>query len=124
MRERGRLTATVRASGVRRSGTDTPRPAYWAPLGRAVLRWERRSDGHFPCALPELPKKFKRPHFFSGYADFLALYSKSKFIVLDDCNKFKQHNVLSFIKENSDNFELIYDSENKDVKIFHHLKSK
>ena len=31
--------------------------------------------------------------------------------------------ILSFIKENSDNFELIYDSENKDVKIFHHLKS-
>jgi len=60
---------------------------------------------------------------FSGYADFLALYSKSKFIVLDDCNKFKQHNVLSFIKENSDNFELIYDSENRGgVKIFHHFK--
>ena len=62
---------------------------------------------------------------FSGYADFLALYSKSKFIVLDDCNLFKQHNVLSFIEENRANFELIYDSKNRGgVKIFHHFKGK
>lgn len=61
---------------------------------------------------------------FSGYADFLTLHLRSKFIVLDDCNKFKQHNVLSFIEEHKANFELIYDSENRGgVKIFHHLKS-
>ena len=61
---------------------------------------------------------------FSGYADFLTLHLRSKFIVLDDCNKFKQHNVLSFIEEHKSNFELIYDSENRGgVKIFHHLKS-
>ena len=61
---------------------------------------------------------------FSGYADFLSLYLRSKFIVLDDTNKFKQYNVLIFIEEHKDNFELIYDSENRGgVKIFHHLKS-
>ena len=58
---------------------------------------------------------------FSGYADFLSLYMRSKFIVLDDCGSFKQHNVLSFIQENNNNFELIYDSENRGgVKIFIH----
>ncbi len=61
---------------------------------------------------------------FSGYADFLTLYFRSKFIVLDDCNTFKQHYVLSFIKKNKANFDLIYDSENRGgVKIYHHLKS-
>lgn len=60
---------------------------------------------------------------FSGYADFLSLYSKSKFIVLDDCNSFKQYNVLSFIKKNNNNFQLIYDSKSRGgVKIFHNLK--
>ena len=58
---------------------------------------------------------------FSGYADFLSLYLKSKFIVLDDCNSYKQHNVLKFIQKNNNKFELIYDSQTRDgVKIFHH----
>ena len=61
---------------------------------------------------------------FSGYADFLSLYLRSKFIVLDDCNKFKQYNVLNFIEEHKANLELIYDSEKRGgVKIFHHLKN-
>ena len=61
---------------------------------------------------------------FSGYADFLTLYLRSKFIILDDCNSFKQHNVLSFIKENKTNFELIYDSENREgVQIYLYLKN-
>ena len=61
---------------------------------------------------------------FSGYADFLSLYLRSKFIVLDDCVSFKQHNVLNFIQENKNNFQLIYDSENRGgIRIFHHLKS-
>jgi hypothetical protein len=61
---------------------------------------------------------------FSGYADFLSLYLRSKFIVLDDCNSYKQHNVLSFIQKNSNNFQLIYDSNNRvGLKIFHHLRS-
>ena len=58
---------------------------------------------------------------FSGYADFLSLYMRSKFIVLDDCGSFKQYDVLSFIQENNNNFELIYDSEYRGgVKIFIH----
>jgi len=61
---------------------------------------------------------------FSGYADFLSLHMRSKFIVLDDCSSFKQRNVLNFIQENNNNFELIYDSDNRGgVKIFHHLNS-
>ena len=61
---------------------------------------------------------------FSGYADFLSLYLKSKFIVLDDCNSYKQHNVLKFIQKNNNKFELIYDSQIRDgVKIFHHHES-
>jgi len=60
---------------------------------------------------------------FSGYADFLSLYSNSKFIVLDDCNSYKQYDVLSFIQKNIKNFQLIYDSNSRGgVKIFHHLK--
>ena len=60
---------------------------------------------------------------FSGYADFLSLYTRSKFIVLDDVNSFKQHNVLNFINTNKTNFKLIYDSKNRGgVKIYHHLK--
>ena len=59
---------------------------------------------------------------FSGYADFLSLYPSSKFIVLDDCNSYKQYNVLSFIQKNNNNFQLIYDSNSRTgVKIFHHL---
>ena len=61
---------------------------------------------------------------FSGYADFLSLYLRSKFIVLDDCNSYKQHNVLNFIQKNNNNFKLIYDSKQRaGVKIFHHLKT-
>jgi len=60
---------------------------------------------------------------FSGYADFFSLYSSSKFIVLDDCNSYKQYDVLSFIQKNIKNFQLIYDSNSRGgVKIFHHLK--
>ena len=60
---------------------------------------------------------------YSGYADFLSLCSTSKFIVLDDCNSYKQYNVLNFIQKNNNNFQLIYDSNNRGgVKIFHNLK--
>ena len=41
---------------------------------------------------------------FSGFADFLNLYTRSKFIVLDDVRSFKQNNVLGFINENNKNF--------------------
>ena len=61
---------------------------------------------------------------FSGFADFLNLYTRSKFIVLDDVGSFKQHNVLGFIYENNQNFEIIYDSKNRNgVQIYRYLKS-
>ena len=60
---------------------------------------------------------------FSGYADFLSLYLRSKFIVLDDCNSYKQYNVLSFIQKNKKNFQLIYNSKPRgDIKIFQHFR--
>jgi hypothetical protein len=56
---------------------------------------------------------------FSGYADFLSLYSRCRFIVLDDCKSYKQYDALSFIQKNNKNFQLIYDSDNRGgVKIF------
>jgi len=61
---------------------------------------------------------------FSGFADFLSLYTRSKFIVLDDVSSFKQHNVLGFINQNKKNFKLIYDSENREgVQIYLYLKN-
>jgi len=59
---------------------------------------------------------------FSGYADFLKLYKRSKFIVLDDVSSFKQHNVLNFINKDFKNFELIFDSNNRGgVRIYNFL---
>ncbi len=61
---------------------------------------------------------------FSGYADFLSLYTRSKFIILDDVNSFKQHNVLNFINKNITDFELIYNSKNRGgVRIYQYLKN-
>ena len=61
---------------------------------------------------------------FSGFADFLSLHTRSKFIVLDDISSFKQHNVLGFINENNKNFELIFDSkERRGVQIYRNLKN-
>ena len=61
---------------------------------------------------------------FSGYADFLSLYKRSKFIILDDVNSFKQHDVLNFINKNLKDFKLIYDSKNRGgVKIYQNLKN-
>jgi hypothetical protein len=61
---------------------------------------------------------------FSGFADFLNLHTRSKFIVLDDVGSFKQHNVLLFINENDKNFEIIYDSKNRNgVQIYRYLKN-
>lgn len=61
---------------------------------------------------------------FSGYADFLSLYTRSKFIILDDVNSFKQHNVLNFINKNLTDFELIYNSKNRGgVRIYQYLKN-
>ena len=61
---------------------------------------------------------------FSGYADFLSLYTRSKFIILDDVNSFKQHNVLNFINKNITDFKLIYNSKNRGgVRIYQYLKN-
>lgn len=61
---------------------------------------------------------------FSGYADFLSLYTRSKFIILDDVNSFKQHNVLNFINKNLTDFELIYNSKNRGgVRLYQYLKN-
>ena len=78
--------------------------------------------------LPQIPNKIDLLLLdggeFSGYADFLTLYSRSEFIVLDDTTSFKQHNVIKFINQNNTSFELIYDSENRHgVKIYQHLRS-
>ena len=59
---------------------------------------------------------------FSGFADFIILYKRSKFIVLDDTDSFKQHNVLEYIDLNQDNFNLVYDSKNRNgVQIYQNL---
>ena len=50
---------------------------------------------------------------FSGYADFLNLYKRSKFIILDDTTSFKQHHVIEFIKMNVDLFELIFNLDDR-----------
>ena len=61
---------------------------------------------------------------FSGFADFVNLHTRSKFIVLDDVGSFKQHNVLGFINKNKENFEIIYDSKNRNgVQIYRYLKN-
>ena len=47
---------------------------------------------------------------FSTYADFLKLYKRSKYIVLDDTNTFKQDHVLKYITQRHSSFKEIYSS--------------
>ena len=47
---------------------------------------------------------------FSTYADFLKLYQRSKYIVLDDTNTFKQDHVLKYITQRRSSFKEIYSS--------------
>ena len=43
---------------------------------------------------------------FSTYPEFLKLYKKTKFLCLDDTDKYKQFDVIKYINENQDTFEI------------------
>ena len=43
---------------------------------------------------------------FSTYPEFLKLYKKTKFLCLDDTDTYKQFDVIKYINENKDTFEI------------------
>ena len=60
---------------------------------------------------------------YSGYADFLNLHERSKYIFLDDTLSIKQHNVLEFINSNANDFDLIFNSNKRGgMQIYKSLK--
>lgn len=61
---------------------------------------------------------------FSTFADFLALYTRTKYLILDDTKTYKQHLVLDFIKNNGEKFEAVVDLNIRNgMKIYKHLET-
>ena len=49
---------------------------------------------------------------FSTFPEFLKLWSKTKYFALDDTEAYKQYDVLRFIEENNNNFEILEEVRN------------
>ena len=52
---------------------------------------------------------------FSTFAEFKKLYTKTSYIALDDINTYKQFEVLNFIKDNREMFEILENSDNLSI---------